>query len=246
MSSRAASQKLPASILKSVESVGKARVASLVGSGQGTESSLSQRVKHFDKSSNGSFEDDLRLADCGQQIRSGHLEKKIAGTVVTWITQGVVLTNSKICFLIDEGEINEDQSVIDYIPLHEVKQLIVEGENKLETDKKLCLVIRTVEGGYNSGRTYVYRMKTEGECLSWHADISKAFERALKNSKKHSEKKAIGGSKFNWLRFNSRKVINAEMTKTGKGEEEGNKKRSCTCSDFLADSPELHCGHPGS
>eukprot|EP00960_Hanusia_phi_P053814 762467-Hanusia_phi.AAC.1 len=190
---------------------------------------LSKRIRNFDRSSHGSFCDEIKLSDCGKQICSAHLEKKIVGTVVTWVSQGVVLTDRKICFLIDNGVIRGEDIVIDYIPLHEVVQLIVEGENKLEEEAKLCLVIRTVDGGFNSGRTYVCRMTTEKECLAWHQNISGALKEAMSKRKEESELKAIGDSKLNWLRF---KV-------SGGG---GGGAFDVVYSGFPADHPELHRG----
>ncbi|EKX33783.1 hypothetical protein GUITHDRAFT_120051 [Guillardia theta CCMP2712] len=154
----------------------------------------------------------FKLAECGKQLRSGILEKKIAGTVVTWKTQGVVLTDRMICFLNDDGVIEDDETVIDYIPLHEVVQLMMEGENKSEREEKLCLIIRTVEGGHNSGRTYVYRMKTEAECLEWHKDMSTGLKLAMKAKRQEQELQEIGDSKYLWLRFKAKKLIKARTT----------------------------------
>ncbi|EKX31615.1 hypothetical protein GUITHDRAFT_122197 [Guillardia theta CCMP2712] len=162
--------------------------------------------------SSGEEQQEYKLAECGKQLRSGILEKKIAGTVVTWKTQGVVLTDRMICFLNDDGVIEDDETVIDYIPLHEVVQLMMEGENKSEREEKLCLIIRTVEGGHNSGRTYVYRMKTEAECLEWHKDMSTGLKLAMKAKRQEQELQEIGDSKYLWLRFKAKKLIKARTT----------------------------------
>ena len=126
---------------------------------------------------------------------TGLLEKKILSSVVFWEARQACLTESSLYF-----SIVGDELVCDEIPLHEITNVFIDGEAKLDgksgvgdggtSEDKKTLVIRTDINGFNSGRTYIHRTKRPEDLLMWNRELNVA----VRNAKvEHSYNQEIAG-----------------------------------------------------
>lgn len=147
---------------------------------------------------------DVLLSSLPDRRRTGWMEKRFEHSTSgpsKWLPRFAVLTAARLVFAKSD---NDDGTIVDYIPLAEILSVeIVDAvdqessplaspaskvspsvqSNSLRQipvhceDDEQYLVIRTMESGHNSGRTYIHRLPREDAAL-WHSELKMGCERA--------------------------------------------------------------------
>ncbi|EKX54651.1 hypothetical protein GUITHDRAFT_100126 [Guillardia theta CCMP2712] len=128
-------------------------------------------------------------------IRMGTLEKQRVGATVNWEPRTAVLTAQKLYFSKKDTDI-----ILDEIPLQEISEILQNAEQGQKLKEPPSMVIQTVSGGYNSGRTYVYRAEQAEDHESWYADLCLYRDKAIQYQERLAKKMLNSGSSFNQFR----------------------------------------------
>eukprot|EP00960_Hanusia_phi_P048655 759075-Hanusia_phi.AAC.3 len=170
-------------------------------------------VMHVDRSSLAVVtvhnEDIMVLPHPDLHIRMGTLEKQRVGATVEWEPRTAVLTAQKLYFAKKDTDI-----ILDEIPLQEITEMLQNTEQGQKLKEPPSIVIQTVSGGYNSGRTYVYRAETAEEHELWFADLCSYREKATLLQEKMEKKMLNSGNSFNQFRQRVLEVYESSGSQT--------------------------------
>eukprot|EP00960_Hanusia_phi_P000654 16901-Hanusia_phi.AAC.3 len=153
------------------------------------------------------IDDGMQIPQSEQQIQHGILEKKRIGSLITWEPREAFLTSEKLLFAKLESEF-----VLDEIPLLDVATVSTEVSKDSEQDEDwMELIIETVAGGFNSGRTYIFRAR-EAECKAWKDAINNQYAREVERRKREI---AYARGHLKRVRDKAKEIYDSTMVQSG-------------------------------
>mmetsp|Transcript_30470 Transcript_30470/g.72147 ORF Transcript_30470/g.72147 Transcript_30470/m.72147 type:complete len:423 (+) Transcript_30470:195-1463(+) len=161
-----------------------ARMTAVNHNQEGSGRPIDQRIKHsqvgsFLKRANTvSHARGQAIPDDSKHVLKVELVEKLRADS-TWATRVMTLTRTDLAFSMKTDEDGDETTPLDWIPLHEIRAINVwrpssikqRAAKRAPTEDGIAFEIYTIDGGYNSGRTYAVQVADVDSGEDWIARL---------------------------------------------------------------------------